>query len=846
MTSITKLLTWRFVILLSVLIWSRGFLKGDAAQVFSLQLNSIVKPTDSFSLLSGNGTFAAGFIHAGTGAYAFGIWYAVIPNYTVVWIANRDRLVDRNSSLVLTQNGNLVLSNSKGNVVWATNTSGNGVDKAVLQENGTLALLASSGEPVWESYRSLTDTFLPMQQFQKEIPLVSNKNESTYSSGNYKLSFNSDNRLSLTYTGETVTSSNEYWVDLNSTDAALQYELTGGGGDLIVVSGGLSTTGVIFISDGLNFMTSDSGEGHLRRLTLGSDGNLRVYYWDQISSRWSIVWRAIQQHCKIYGMCGPNAICVDSLDDTHSCICPPGFHPKSSNDTLLSLGCDPNIALLNCTSTNVQSHRFISMAFVNYPGHDLLQLSSVTLKDCKTACLNNCSCVGFYYIYDERLTWQVTGVPNCFLKDKLLSGYQSPDAGRMFIKVSVLESAKNGTNFINFMNQNCLPGVQLNYPKLVIGSRQIVRLVSVSTSIFILEIIIGTAAAYFLMAKYMVLREARRYSLEILSGRPKKFTYAELEVATDNFSNVLGKGGYGTVYKGYLRDQTPVAVKRIDRISEGEEKFWAEVTIICTIHHLNLVRTRGFCTQGEHRLLVYEYVPNGSLDTHLFSANTQLDWKKRYQIALGTGRGIAYLHDECQEWILHCDIKPQNVLLDDNFCPKVSDFGVSKLFNREMALSVSTIRGTRGYLAPEWMKLVQPITAKADVYSFGMVLLEIVSGRPNFQFSKSALDEEEGMRWCFPMWAHKLVMEGKLKEVVDSRIVEDPGIRWDEVERVMKTAFWCIQSEPSLRPCMGKVVQMLAGNVSIEEPKGLNFFPFLQEISAPFPPPWVPFSLDSS
>lgn len=222
--------------------------------------------------------------------------------------------------------------------------------------------------------------------------------------------------------------------------------------------------------------------------------------------------------------------------------------------------------------------------------------------------------------------------------------------------------------------------------------------------------------------------------------------------------------------------------------------------------HERILRTRR-----THRLLVYEYVPNGSLDTHLFSATCTLDWKKRYQIALGPSRGIAYLHEECLEWILHCDIKPQNVLLDDNFCPKVSDFGVSKLVDRETALSVSTIRGTRGYLAPEWVEFNQPITAKADVYSFGMVLLEIISGRKNFEFTESAMDDEEGVRSCFPMWVHKLVMEGKLKEPVDGRIVGDPENRWDEVERVTKTAFWCIQSEAHLRPSMGKVVQMLAG-----------------------------------
>lgn len=832
MSSRTRKLSFirQYIVILCVLIWSQG-LKGEAAQVSSLKLNSVIKPADSISLLSGNGVFAAGFRSSGEpGAYAFGIWYAAIPDSTVVWLANRDRLVDRNSSLALTQKGNMVLSTSDGTVVWASNTSDKGVNKAVLQENGSLVLLASSsGSPVWQSFDHATDTLLPMQRFLRGISLVSNKSVNAYSSGNYKLSFNSDNRISLTYTGEAVTAPEEYWVDLDSMDQSQQYGVSGGGGELLIANAGMNTTGGFVISDGINFMASDFGEGPLRRLTLGSDGNLRIYSWNQSSSSWIIVWQAIKQQCKIYGMCGPNSFCVDKLDNIHICKCPPGFHAKNSTDTSLSLGCEPNInVLMNCTSTHVQNYKFISLEFVNYQGHDLLSLSSATLKECERACRNNCSCAGFYYTYDQ-VSWKALGSRNCFLKAKLLNGYQSPDAGRMFIKVSALESARGDINSSNSMNLICLPDVYLNYPKVVYGSEEVVRIISVSSSILVLEIIIGAAAAYFLMAKYIVLREARRYGLEILSGRPKKFTYAELEAATDNFSEILGMGGYGTVYKGYLPDQTPIAVKKIDRISEGEEEFWAEVTIICRIHHLNLVRMRGFCAQGEHRLLVYEYVPNGSLDTHLFSATCALDWKKRYQIALGTGRGIAYLHEECLEWVLHCDIKPQNVLLDDNFCPKVSDFGVSKLVDREMALSVSTVRGTRGYLAPEWMDFNRPISAKADVYSFGMVLLELISGRKNFDFTKSAMDEGESMTWCFPMWAHKLVMEGKLKEVVDGRIVDDPEIRWNEVEMVIKTAFWCIQSEANLRPSMGKVVQMLAGKVRIDEPLNLNFFSFLQE-----------------
>jgi len=152
-------------------------------------------------------------------------------------------------------------------------------------------------------------------------------------------------------------------------------------------------------------------------------------------------------------MCGPNALCVDKLDDTHTCICPPSFYTKSSTDTSLSLNCEPNIVLMNCTSTQVQnstSYKFISLEFVNFQGHDLLPLSSATLNQCETACRNNCSCVGFYYKYSQ-VSWKALGSQNCFLKAKLLNGYQSPDADRMFIKVSALESAQSDINSSNSM-----------------------------------------------------------------------------------------------------------------------------------------------------------------------------------------------------------------------------------------------------------------------------------------------------------------------------------------------------------------------------------------------------------
>eukprot|EP01018_Ginkgo_biloba_P012990 Gb_37088 [translate_table: standard] len=746
-----------------VLIWSI-FLGEAAEQNISsvLELNSVATPAKSKILVSPKGTFAYGFLSIGAQAYVLGIWYATIPNYTVTWLANRDHPVDGNSALTLAENGSMTLSYSNGTLVWATNTSDLRVKEAILLENGVA------------------------------VP-------------------------------------EQYWVDLDSLDQT-QYVMTGGGAGLIISSAGINTTGGIIISDGLSFMTSDFGEGHLRRLTLDADGNLRVYGWQKNTSKWVVVWKAIQQQCKIYGMCGPNALCADKSDHTQECICPPGFHMKNDSDH--SQGCDRDIDL----KCNESASKFVNLEFASYQGHDLLRLSFQTLKDCETACLDNCSCLAFSYMYDQY-PWKALGSENCYLKGRLLYGYRSPNSKSfMFIRVSVNDTNSSAaiasiSRLTNpSLNLVCPSDLRLKFPKITYSSQEVTTASAVGSSILLVEIIAGATAAYFLMSKYRILKEAERYGKEMLSGRPKKFTYAELETATNNFSQIVGKGGFGTVYKGFLPDFTPIAVKKIDRVTEGEDEFWAEVTIVCRIHHLNLVRMFGFCAEGDHRLLVYEYVPNGSLETHLFPSPDKvlnppsLDWKTRYKIAVRTAKGIAYLHEECLEWILHCDIKPQNILLDDKFCPKVSDFGLSKLVDRETALSVSHIRGSRGYLAPEWTEN-RPITAKADVYSFGLVLLEIVSGRKNFAFTVSAMETD---RWCFPVWAFEMMKRGEMSEIVDQNMGEH---EWDEdeVERVIKTAFWCIQTDPLLRPSMGKAVHMLEGTVPVEEPVDLNFFSFLND-----------------
>ncbi|XP_057855722.1 putative receptor protein kinase ZmPK1 [Cryptomeria japonica] len=278
----------------------------------------------------------------------------------------------------------------------------------------------------------------------------------------------------------------------------------------------------------------------------------------------------------------------------------------------------------------------------------------------------------------------------------------------------------------------------------------------------------------------------------------KKFSFAELKKATNNFTIKLRKGAFGSVYKGVLADEKVVAVKRLEGVSQSEEQFWAEVSMIGRVHHMNLVRMYGFCAEGHHRLLVYEFVENGSLDKHLFTGSEPLGWKERFAVAVGTAKGLAYLHEECLEWILHCDVKPQNILLDGKFSPKLSDFGLVKLVDRESAFSFSKVRGTRGYVAPEWV-INLPITAKADVYSFGIVLFEIVIGRDTSDQSRNLVQ-----------WVSKKMEEGKLLEdVVDAKL--NGIVDMEELETVVRTALFCVDQDPSSRPSMSQIVEMLSG-----------------------------------
>ncbi|KAK6928882.1 Protein kinase domain [Dillenia turbinata] len=294
-----------------------------------------------------------------------------------------------------------------------------------------------------------------------------------------------------------------------------------------------------------------------------------------------------------------------------------------------------------------------------------------------------------------------------------------------------------------------------------------------------------------------------------LRAKTNTFSYAELRSATNDFNpaNKLGEGGFGPVYKGMLSDGRVVAVKQLSVAShQGKSQFVTEISTISAVQHRNLVKLCGCCIDRKKRLLVYEYLENKSLDQALFGAtHLHLDWGTRFSILLGTARGLAYLHEESRPRFVHRDVKASNILLDAELCPKISDFGLAKLYEDKKTHITTRVAGTIGYLAPEYA-MRGHLTEKADVFGFGVVALEILSGRPN---ADDSLDGEQRylLEWSWNLYENKRTLE----------LVDPTVTAFDESEafRIIGVAFLCTQASPILRPSMSRVVAMLTGDVEV-------------------------------
>ncbi|KAF7849549.1 hypothetical protein BT93_L0652 [Corymbia citriodora subsp. variegata] len=288
---------------------------------------------------------------------------------------------------------------------------------------------------------------------------------------------------------------------------------------------------------------------------------------------------------------------------------------------------------------------------------------------------------------------------------------------------------------------------------------------------------------------------------------PIRYSYSDIKKITGGLKDKLGEGGYGSVFKGRLRSGHEVAVKIMKKGKTNGQDFISEVATIGRIHHVNVVGLIGYCFEGSKQALLYDFMHNGSLDKHIFSRaeGTTLDCKEVYKIALGVARGIEYLHRGCDIQILHFDIKPHNILLDRNFTPKVSDFGLARLYpTGHNTVSLTAARGTLGYMAPELVyKNLGGISYKADVYSFGKLLMEMASGRKNLDAYA-----EHSSQIYFPLWVHDQLNQG-LDVPMEQVSEEDRRV----VKKMIIVSLWCIQLNPRDRPSMRKVLEMLEREV---------------------------------
>ncbi|XP_048133380.1 cysteine-rich receptor-like protein kinase 44 [Rhodamnia argentea] len=316
----------------------------------------------------------------------------------------------------------------------------------------------------------------------------------------------------------------------------------------------------------------------------------------------------------------------------------------------------------------------------------------------------------------------------------------------------------------------------------------------------------------------LVERRSRRKAFQdLFRGNLRTINYFDfhtLKKATTNFhpANLLGAGGFGPVYRGKLQDGTFVAVKKLslEKSQQGESEFLSEARMITSIQHKNLVRLLGCCSDGPQRLLVYEYLKNKSLDLIVYGKSDQyLNWNTRFQIIVGIARGLQYLHEDSHLRIVHRDIKASNILLDEKFQPRIGDFGLARFFPEDQAYLSTTFAGTLGYTAPEYA-IRGELSEKADIYSFGVLVLEIISCRKNTDLS---LPSE--MQYL-PEYAWKLYERSRIIELVDPRMRED-GFLEKDVLQAIHIAFLCLQPHANLRPPMSEIVAMLTCKVEMVE-----------------------------
>ncbi|XP_054815415.1 G-type lectin S-receptor-like serine/threonine-protein kinase At4g27290 [Prosopis cineraria] len=755
---------------------------------------------DGQTLVSSVGAFELGFFSPGKTKNRYvGIWYKHISPLTVVWVANREApLSDGSGILAVNDQGILVLVDSTNRTVWSSNNSII-AEKPIarLLDTGNLIIsdkrYSDKDHFIWQSFDYPCDTLLPGMKLGLNLVTGLNRFLSSWKSPDdpsqgehilklypqgYPQSFQLRRNVihfragswnGLYFTGYPVQKQNPVYMAkfvFNDKEAYYEYELV--------------------------------NSSVYSRITMSPSGMGMRLVWSNQRGMWEIISANMADQCDNYGLCGAYSIC--DFSSSSVCECLKGFMPKNVeqwNISNWSGGCVQS-AQMDCSSID---------GFRKYRGVKLPDTSSsqfnktMNLEECQQSCQRNCSCTAFANL-DIR-----DGGSGCLLWfNDLIDMKQLPQGGQdIFIRVpaSELDFFEN-KRYGNF-NKRKLLGIAVG---------------SVAVNMGMMLIILG-------LIKCVWKRKVKKSGMTKICHKNPCYSKLRMEdtdlqifdlsiiaKATDNFSsaNKLGEGGFGPVYKGALGDGQELAVKRLSENSvQGFEEFKNEVLLIAKLQHRNLVKLLGCCIEREEKL-IYEYMPNRSLDHFIFdeSRSKVLDWTERFHIINGIARGLLYLHEDSRLRVIHRDLKTSNILLDTNLNPKISDFGLARTFwGDQIGAKTSRIAGTYGYMPPEYA-MHGHFSIKSDVFSFGVIVLEMISGKKNREFS----DLEDFLNLLGYAW--RLWREGMALELMDQALRERFNL--SEVMQCIQVGLLCVQQRPEDRPDMSSVVLMLNGEKSLADP----------------------------
>ncbi|KAH6775418.1 hypothetical protein C2S52_012979 [Perilla frutescens var. hirtella] len=734
---------------------------------------------DGEFLISPGQIFELGFFSPGSSTNRFlGIRYKATPD-VVVWVANRNNPIKGSRGvLTLAENGTLVLSTEQNTSIWSLSSRVASSPILQLLDTGNLVLadklMASSQQSyTWQSFDYLGDTRLPGMLMVQDPDtgvstyLTSWKSADDPSVG--KFSYRIENQgLFQTVVMENANKRGRYviWNGRFTgfpilADQAWEPEFVLNKGRLISVS----------------FPFTNSGTS---RLTMNYSGLLQQYMMNEQGDGWILMFTMPRDSCGDYGWCGHNGVC--KINKTPMCECLKGFKPKSEKEWRIF---DWKSGCIRQQPVDCQKEDgFLKVEGIKFPDSLNFKLNtSMNIHECHDECLNDCNCTAYAdpYFSNESICLMWFGD----LIDMRENVGEVGGGPRMYIRVPVSELGyvTNG----NEKNKG----------------RAKTKLVLIAAASGLGMLILGLSFGGLLLRMRRKRQDSKKTRDEL---ELPLFDLETIAAATNNFSrdNMIGEGGFGPVYKGNLSAEQVIAVKRMLKTSgQGHEEFKNEVNLIAKLQHKNLVRLLGCCTDGEEKMLIYEYMQNKSLDYFIFDQNRSglLTWPTRFDIIMGIAKGLLYLHHDSRLKIIHRDLKASNVLLDENLNAKISDCGLARIFEgNQTTARTKRVVGTYGYMAPEYA-LEGKFSIKSDIFSLGVVILEIVSGKRNRGFTHpSCYQNLLEKAWFF-------YKENRELELMD--LCYNNSYVESQIKRCIQVGLLCIQNVPDDRPTMSSVVFML-------------------------------------